>query len=158
MALLEIFRDAKIPQDWKIQIIGDGSEKQKLEKFVNENQLKERVIFYGTKTSEEILKLLRKSKIFGFTSLKEALPTVLVEAMFCGNAVIAYNCNYGPADIIKENCGFLIPINNKDFFIKKLEELITHPQLLAHYMYNSVQESKLWTKENIKKKWIDKFL
>uniref|UniRef100_UPI0035B00D68 glycosyltransferase n=1 Tax=Cloacibacterium sp. TaxID=1913682 RepID=UPI0035B00D68 len=123
IALLEIFKKANISKDWKLQIIGDGNERVNLEQFVEKNQLQERIIFYGTKTSEEILKLLRRSKIFGFTSLKEALPTVLVEAMFCSNAIISYNCNYGPSDIVKNNSGFLIDVNNKEDFIQKLEML-----------------------------------
>jgi glycosyltransferase involved in cell wall biosynthesis len=83
-----------------------ASERKNLEQFVEKNQLQERIIFYGTKTSEEILELLRKSKIFGFTSLKEALPTVLVEAMFCSNAIISYNCNYGQVILLKTIQGF----------------------------------------------------
>lgn len=153
IALLEIFKESKIPTDWKIQIIGDGSERKNLEQFVEKNQLQERIIFYGTKTSEEILKLLRKSKIFGFTSLKEALPTVLVEAMFCSNAIISYNCNYGPSDIVKNNSGFLIDVNNKEDFIQKLEMLTNCDEKLEKMMENASKEAQNWKQNEILKKW-----
>ena len=153
IALLEIFKESKIHTDWKLQIIGDGSERKNLEQFVEKNQLQERIIFYGTKTSEEILKLLRRSKIFGFTSLKEALPTVLLEAMFCGNAIISYNCNYGPSDIVKNNSGFLIDVNNKEDFIQKLEMLTNSDEKLEKMMENAFKEAQNWKQNEILKKW-----
>ena len=155
IALLEIFKESKIPTDWKLQIIGDGSERKNLEQFVQENQLQERVTFYGTKTSEEILELLRSSKIFGFTSLKEALPTVLAEAMFCGNALISYNCNYGPSDIINEKNGFLIHISDRESFKEKLEFLTNNEDALNNLMTTSFRESKNWKKEKIVNKWTE---
>ena len=153
IALLEIFKESKIPTDWKLQIIGDGSERKNLEQFVEKNQLQDRVIFYGTKTSEEILKLLRRSKIFGFTSLKEALGIVLVEAMFCSNAIISYNCNYGPSDIVKNNSGFLIDVNNKEDFIQKLEMLTNSDEKLEKMMESASKEAQNWKQNEILKKW-----
>ena len=153
IALLEIFKESKIHTDWKLQIIGDGSERKNLEQFVEKNQLQDRVIFYGTKTSEEILKLLRRSKIFGFTSLKEALGIVLVEAMFCSNAIISYNCNYGPSDIVKNNSGFLIDVNNKEDFIQKLEMLTNSDEKLEKMMENASKEAQNWKQNEILKKW-----
>ena len=153
IALLEIFKESKIPTDWKLQIIGDGSERKNLEQFVEKNQLQERIIFYGTKTSEEILELLRSSKIFGFTSLKEALPTVLAEAMFCGNAIVSYNCNYGPSDIINEKNGFLINLNNQQAFKTALEKLINDKSLMNKMAQDSISYSQEWKKEEILKKW-----
>ena len=153
IALLEIFKESKIHTDWKLQIIGDGSERKNLEQFVEKNQLQDRVIFYGTKTSEEILKLLRKSKIFGFTSLKEAFGNVLVEAMFCSNAIISYNCNYGPSDIVKNNSGFLIDVNNKEDFIQKLDMLTNSDEKLEKMMENASKEAQNWKQNEILKKW-----
>ena len=153
IALLEIFKKDNVSKDWKLQIIGDGSERKNLEQFVEKNQLQDRVIFYGTKTSEEILKLLRRSKIFGFTSLKEALPTVLLEAMFCGNAIISYNCNYGPSDIVKNNSGFLIDVNNKEDFIQKLEMLTNSDEKLEKMMESASKEAQNWKQNEILKKW-----
>ena len=153
VALLEIFKKANVSNDWKLQIIGDGSERKNLEQFVEKNQLQDRVIFYGTKTSEEILKLLRRSKIFGFTSLKEALGIVLVEAMFCSNAIISYNCNYGPSDIVKNNSGFLIDVNNKEDFIQKLEMLTNSDEKLEKMMESASKEAQNWKQNEILKKW-----
>lgn len=151
-ALLEIFEETKINPHWKLQIIGDGNERKNLEEFASQ-KLKDRVIFYGTKTSDEIAELLKKSKIFAFTSLKEALPTVLVEAMFCGNAIISYQCNYGPADIITKKTGFLIPLHDKEYFKEKLQLLANDNEVLHQYMQHAFEESQNWKREKIIQKW-----
>lgn len=151
--LINIFASAKIPSDWKLQIIGDGMERKNLEESATKLKINHRVIFHGTKNSDEINSLLNNSKIFGFTSKKEALPLVLVEAMFCSNVIIAYDCNYGPSDIINENNGFLIPLGNQELFKEKLETLIISQNKIEEKTKSSFLESQKWKKENIIEQW-----
>lgn len=121
--LIEIIAEAQIPKEWKLQIIGDGWERNNLETLVKAKNLQEKVKFLGAKTTNEIVKLLEKSKIFTFTSKKEAFGLALVEALFCSNVLVVYDCKYGPSDIVNEKNGFLIPLHNKQFFKEKLEFL-----------------------------------
>ena len=153
--LLEIISETEIPHDWKLQIIGDGIERTKLEKFVKDKNLTNIVHFIGTKTTDEISKLLDKSKIFVLTSLKEGLPTVLIEAMFSSNILISYNCNHGPSDIINENNGFLIPMHDKNLFREKLESVLKSPEKLSDMITTSYQESQKWKKGKILEKWTE---
>ena len=104
-------------------------------------------------TLVQILAVLLKSKIFAFTSLKEGLPTVLIEAMFCGNVLVSYDCNYGPSDIITEKNGFLIPLHDQKKFCEKLELLTSNSNLINNLMLSSFEESKAWKKNEILKKW-----
>ena len=151
--LLEIISETEIPHDWKLQIIGDGIERTKLEKFVKDKNLTNIVHFIGTKTTDDISKLLDKSKIFVLTSLKEGLPTVLIEAMFSYNILISYSCNHGPSDIINENNGFLIPMHDKNLFREKLESVLKSPEKLSDMITTSYQESQKWKKDEITHKW-----
>jgi wffI len=153
--LLEIISETEIPHDWKLQIIGDGIERTKLEKFVKDKNLTNIVHFIGTKTTDEISKLLDKSKIFVLTSLKEGLPTVLIEAMFSSNILISYNCNHGPSDIINENNGFLIPMHDKNLFREKLESVLKNPEKLSDMITTSYKESQKWKKGKILEKWTE---
>lgn len=153
--LLEIISETEIPHDWKLQIIGDGIERTKLEKFVKDKNLTNIVNFIGTKTTDEISKLLDKSKIFVLTSLKEGLPTVLIEAMFSSNILISYSCNHGPSDIINENNGFLIPMHDKNLFREKLESVLKSPEKLSDMITTSYQESQKWKKGKILEKWTE---
>ena len=153
LELLQIFKKTNLPQDWSLQIIGDGVERHNLETYVKENNLNKKVFFLGVKSSDEILELLRKSKIFAFTSLKESFGNVLVEAIFCGNAIISYNCNYGPSDIVTNKIGYLIKLGDKEKFQEKLFELTNDNSKLETYIKNSIIESEIWRKETILAKW-----
>ena len=153
--LLEIIEQSNLPKDWILQIIGDGVERNNLEKYVKDKGLEKNVCFLGSKNIDEISELLGKSKIFVSTSLKEGLPTVLVEAMFCSNALIAYDCNYGPSDIINENNGFLIPLGDKKIFREKLEYLIMNQDIYNNLNKSSYEESQKWKKGKILEKWTE---
>ena len=151
--LLEIIKNTSISDQWLLQIIGDGPEIDNLQNFVKINFLAKKVTFLGVKSPEEIHHILLKSKIFAFTSLKEGLPTVLIEAMFCGNVLVSYDCNYGPSDIITEKNGFLIPLHDQKKFCEKLELLTSNSNLINDLMLSSFEESKAWKKNEILKKW-----
>ena len=119
---LDIIKETKIPDNWSVKIMGDGSQKHKLIEKAEKENIK--VEFLGIGNIAAVYKLINKSKINCLTSTAEALPTILIQAMFCSNVLIAYDCNYGPSDIINENNGFLIPLGDKQMFREKLEYLM----------------------------------
>lgn len=151
--LLEIFELANLPSDWELDIVGDGNQIEYLKEQIQNYQKRNLIHFHGRRSSDEILRFYLDAKIFGFTSLKEALPTVLIESMMCGNAIISYNCDYGPADIINEKNGFLIPLCNKEMFKDKLEYLTNQPEILDKLMKFSYEESFRWKKDTSLKQW-----
>jgi len=102
-----------------------------------------------------VYELINKSKINCLTSTAEALPTILIQAMFCSNALIAYDCNYGPSDIINENNGFLIPLGDKQMFREKLEYLIMNEDVYNDLNKSSYEESQKWKKGKILEKWTE---
>lgn len=153
MELVKIFNETRRPSGWKLQIIGEGPESSHIADYIKSNNLEDRVFLLGPKSPEEVAALLKKSKIFVFASLSEAFGLVLVEAMFCSNAIISYDCEFGPADIINENNGFLIPLHDRKMFAEKLELLMHDDESLNQLMKSSFEESKKWRKEAILEKW-----
>ena len=148
---LDIIKETKIPNDWSVKIMGDGSQKHKLLEKAQKENIK--VEFLGTGDIEAVYELINKSKINYLTSTAEALPTILIQAMFCSNALIAYDCNYGPSDIINENNGFLIPLGDKKMFREKLEYLIMNEDVYNNMNKSSYEESQKWKKGKILEKW-----
>ena len=124
--LIEIFSKLNAP-DWKLVLLGydhlqqsNQSEWQKLAENLN---CSDNVIFTGKQTDVEHYYAI--SKIFAFTSISEGFPNVVGEAMSAGLPVIAFDCIAGPSDLITDNeNGFLIPLNDDDLFIEKLQYLI----------------------------------
>ena len=139
--------------DFHLKIIGEGSEMENLKKQVEEKKLASKVTFTGRLPINEIKNELLKSKIFLFTSVNEAFGMVLLEAMFCGNALISYDCNYGPSDIINQNNGFLIPLNNQSLFIEKLSSVIENKIRLNDLIKTSFKDSEKWKKDTALKEW-----
>lgn len=151
-SIIDILSETDL-KDFHLKIIGEGSEMNNLKRQVKEKNLDPKVIFTGRLSIHEIKNELLKSKIFLFTSINEAFGMVLLEAMFCGNALISYDCNYGPSDIINDNNGFLVPLNDQNFFSEKLTFLIENNKYLENLMKCSFTESKKWRKEVTMSKW-----
>lgn len=140
-------------KNFHLKIIGEGSEMESLKAQVEEKRLESKVTFTGRLPINEIKNELLKSEIFLFTSTNEAFGMVLLEAMFCGNALISYNCNYGPSDIINEKNGFLIPMNDEKEFQEKLQDLINNPDSLNKLIKSSFQKSLKWKKNKAIIQW-----
>ncbi|MCY0975844.1 glycosyltransferase [Chryseobacterium wangxinyae] len=139
--------------DFKFKIVGDGPELESLKKLVVVKNLSSQISFTGRLSIDEIKNELLKSKIFLFMSKSEAFGMVLLEALFAGNALISYNCNYGPSDIVNEKNGYLIEMDDENKFLENLQNLINSPELLHQLNQSSFQESKKWHKEKIIKKF-----
>ena len=152
-AFLQIFKESRIPEDWKVEIMGQGREKDKLQKFIEEHQLSDRIWLTGIGGGSEVSRLMSRSKISCLTSTVEGFGMVLLEAMFSSNAIISYDCNYGPSDIINKKNGFLIPLHDKKMFQEKLELLTQNPEILEQLMKSSFEDAQNWRKEFTQKKW-----
>jgi L-malate glycosyltransferase len=88
---LEAIRD--LDTSWEIVIAGDGPERAGLEALAR--GIRPAVRFAGQVDHAEVLELCRTSKIFVFPSVQENFPSVLLEAMWAGCAIItttAYGC------------------------------------------------------------------
>lgn len=155
--LIEAFSKVKkdIPNS-KLIIIGDGPLREELEMLIEKMSLKNDIVFLGVK--KNIFKYLTKSNIFVFSSIYEALPTVLLEALACGLPIISTNCETGPKEILdNERYGLLVKVMDSQDLAEKMIFLAKNPALLKKYSKRSTQRSKFFDIENIKNHWIDLF-
>jgi glycosyltransferase involved in cell wall biosynthesis len=81
-------------------IVGDGSERNNLEKQVVSLSLKEKVMFLGFRTDTSAI--LSASDCLLLTSLWEGLPTVIIEGMSSGINIISTACG-GSVDILPKH-------------------------------------------------------
>ncbi|MCR5713225.1 MAG: glycosyltransferase family 4 protein [Prevotella sp.] len=73
--------------DWRLDIVGDGPEKDNLENLITENQLDERVKLHPF--TNDIQSYYSSVSIYVLSSRWEGMPLVLVEAMSHGLPIIA---------------------------------------------------------------------
>lgn len=152
LEFLEIIKQSKLPTDWKVNIIGHGSQLNLLKNYAETNNLHQ-VNFLGQVDAEAVRSQMLKSKILCLTSTREGFGVVLVEGLFSSNVLIGYDCPSGPSDIINEQNGYLIPLHNKELFREKLEYLTNDKAALAQKIESSFEDSKKWKREKIMEKW-----
>ncbi|MCX4028337.1 glycosyltransferase family 4 protein [Endozoicomonas sp. SM1973] len=96
-----------------LNIIGDGIERENLEKLCISLDIRESVSFAGSISPNEIIEFYKSSDIFILSSLSEGRPNVLLEAMASELPVIASNID-GVIELIKGNGLLFEPKNHKE--------------------------------------------
>lgn len=96
--LINAYAKAEIEED--LVILGIGDEEESLKALAAKNGLSNRVHFLGFKANP--YPYIAKAEYFVSTSNAEGFPNAIVEAMCLEKAVIATNCESGPAEIIAE--------------------------------------------------------
>ncbi|MBI5050079.1 MAG: glycosyltransferase [Nitrospirae bacterium] len=89
----------------KCIIVGEGPERESLQKEINRNKLNDRVLLAGFKS--DAISYINAMDIFVLPSEREGFPRVILEAMLMGKPVIAANIA-GPSELVIDNkTGFL---------------------------------------------------
>lgn len=142
--------------DWRLEIIGDGVEKEKLAKYIKDHELDEVVTLHGFRDKEYIDKLLHKSSIYLLTSYTESFGIVLIEAMSHGVPCIAFNSAEGARELIQSGKnGYLIKNRSYSAFLKKVEDLIKKKEERKRIGRVSRKGVKQYTCEVVKEQWLD---
>lgn len=141
---------------WKLQILGDGPLLVEINDLVKELKLEGRVELLGS--VKNVDEYLTKAKIFAFTSSYEGFPNALAEGMAAGLAPISFDCPSGPSDLILDGInGFLIPLNNEDSYIEKLQILIDNEEMINMFQCESYKRMSAY-QENIVSEKIFSFI
>jgi N-acetyl-alpha-D-glucosaminyl L-malate synthase BshA len=141
IAMKEVIR--KFPTA-KLLIVGDGPEKEKLEKLANELNLEDNVIFTGHIKNLDLPKYYSFADVFVTPSITidgqaEGLGVVLLEAMACGTPVIGSNMG-GIPDIIKDGYnGFLVPEKSPKDLADKIIELLSNKKMAEEFSVNGLK-------------------
>ena len=148
--LIEVF--SKVDTDYKLYIIGEGKERDNLEKLIEKLNLEGKVFLVGRQ--KDIYKWYEKASIFVLSSKKEGFPNVLLEAMGCGCACVAFDCPTGPKEIIDNmKNGILVENQNKDKLKKAIELFIKDEDLREKLSKEAIKVRKKYSIEKIGEKW-----
>ena len=155
MDLLKLFSVLhKNHNDWILDIIGDGSEKERLENYISKNDLSSTVTLHGYQDKNYIDNILNKSSLYVMTSYTESFGIVLIEAMSHGIPCVAYNSAEGANELIRSGFnGYLIKNRNQEMMIKKIEDLMNDKNTRERIGKNSRKFSKKFIGENVVKDW-----
>lgn len=127
----------EINENFKLIIIGDGPEKDKLEKLIKESNLAEQVRLTGQVTHQDLAVYFKAADFFILNTSYEGLSHLLVEALMSGLPVITTNIGGNP-EIIQDNYnGLLVNFNNEQELILAIKKLWQDKNLQNKFIDNS---------------------
>jgi teichuronic acid biosynthesis glycosyltransferase TuaC len=96
--ILEALKDMP---EWRLVVIGEGEERNRLERLIAEWRLADRVRLIGEVPHSELPAWYSAADVLVLPSSREGVPNVVLEAMACGTPVVATNVG-GTAEVV--NC------------------------------------------------------
>lgn len=155
--LIEIFKKFhEVYPDWHLDLVGDGSEKNKIVDHIYQYQLTDFVTVHGYLKKKEINELLSKSSLYVMTSYTESFGIVLIEAMSHGVPCLAFTSAEGANDLIKnDENGYLIENRDFDEMVHKMEELANNKNKILELGKNARRLSLNYSSDIVKKEWLN---
>ncbi|MFM9863555.1 MAG: glycosyltransferase family 4 protein [Micropepsaceae bacterium] len=115
---------------WDLVILGEGALRPELEREVKELGVYGRVFLPGRVGN--LADWYAAASLFALSSEFEGFPNALLEAMAHGVPAVSYDCDTGPAEIIRNDIdGFLVQPGDMAAFAKAMDRLMANPAALA---------------------------
>ena len=115
-------------RDWMLTLVGDGPEREALERQVLQAGLQEKVHFLGYRPDPQTF--LLQAGVFVLPSRFEGMPNALLEAMAAGLAVVVTDASPGPLEVVEAGVsGLVVPSDEPAALADALDRLAAQPQL-----------------------------
>ena len=131
--------------DIRLTIAGSGPLESELKELTEQLGIKEKVVFLGN--VKNVPSLLHKMDVLLLSSVSEACPMVILEAMASGLPVIATNVG-GVPEIVSDN-GIIVPNEDVDEFASAMIKIIEDYSLRKDMGYKGRLYSSKFDKSNI---------
>ena len=127
-------------------ILGEGPERNKIEKIVDENGCTDTFTLLGYKTNP--YKYVAKCDIFVCSSMAEGFSTAATEALILGVPVVTTKVS-GMEEMLGKNNEFGIVVDGYDeaSLFCNIQNLLDNPQLLQSYRYKARLRGEDFSKE-----------
>ena len=139
----------------KLNIFGDGPEKESLQELIKEKHLEKNIKLWGFKKYTFIKDYLKSSSLYLMTSFEESFGLVVIEAMSYGIPCIAFDSAKGVLDVINEDNGYLIKNRNIEEYsntiLKYLNLSNKEKKLLANNARNIASK---YSFDNVRRKYL----
>lgn len=119
--LINAFRLVLDEKEARLVILGEGEDREKLEKLVSDLGIKDKVDFHGFEINP--FKYMANCDLYVMSSKWEGLPGALIQALALGAKIISTDCPSGPKEILENQAEtFLVPklVTPKEFAKKIL--------------------------------------
>ena len=125
--LINAFKKVSDESNAKLLILGSGDQLNELQDLTANLELQDKVEFAGFVSNPYAY--LSNARLFVLSSRYEGLPTVLIEALYCGAEVISTDCPSGPSEILHNGkLGKLVPTDNVDLLAQAIIDSLSRPK------------------------------
>lgn len=140
--------------DWQWILLGDGIERESLEKFIMENNLQDHLILKGNVANVD--DYLRQASVFVVTSKYEGLGLSLLEARAMKVPCVSFDVKMGPRELIRDGIdGYLVPPFDCNDMAGKIKALIDDPKKRNLFAENALLCMDKFKLGKITKQWLD---
>lgn len=142
--------------DWHLDIFGSGTLEEMLKQQIHHAGLDDTIAIhpFSTNIREEYL----KSSILAMTSRFEGFSLVLLEAMQNGVPIVAFDCPFGPSDVIVEDTsGYLVPDGNMSLYANRLDYLLSDAVLRQQMSQNALDIVRKYDVKSVMQRWRELF-
>lgn len=141
---------------YRIYILGEGEEREKIEKYLENYQLSDTFIFLGYDTNP--YKYVKKCDVFICPSYEEGFNTAATEALIVGTPVVTTLCS-GMREMLGENNEYgLIEENSEEGIYRGLKYMLDHPDQILYYAKQAEIRGKTFSTEKTVKEVEDMFI
>ncbi len=114
----------RVDRPVELHIAGAGGLRSYLEGVIREEGVEDCCFLVGAVPRDEVSRFMNNCDCFVCSSRTEMLSCVLHECAACGKPAIGTMCG-GPQDIITEETGVLVPVDDVDEMASVMEEMLT---------------------------------
>lgn len=128
----------RLPADiaYQLRVVGDGRRSRAWQRLVRRRGLDQHVTWTGRLPHDQALEQYPWADVFVFSSLRDNLGTVILEALGAGLPVICLD-HQGAHDVVTDQCGIKIPVTTPQRVIDQLA------QALARLARDPVERERL---------------
>ncbi len=140
--------------DWKLRLIGDGEDLQKIRQYVRDQKADEYIELAGQMHNDQVEAEMLKASIFAMSSRSEGFPFVLLEAQSCGLPIVAYDVRVGPGFLIEnEKTGYLVPEGERQEYEDRIVELMQNAEKRLSMGRKAIDHARSFSGDRVAEKW-----
>ena len=124
--LIRAFAELRRRRPARLLILGEGEEREALKQLAEELGVAHDMALPGFQ--ENAAAFMAGARVFALSSVGEALPTVLIEALAVGARVISTDCPSGPREILQDGrLGALVPVGDFGALAQAMRNALDRP-------------------------------
>jgi len=136
--------------NFELRVLGEGRMERRLKGMAADLGIDSRITWFGRLPHSEAIEQCGWADVFAFTSLRDTLGTVVLEALANGLPVICLD-HQGVRDAVTGSCGVKVPVTNRRQVVRDLSDalacLARDPQRRAAMSAAAIERARdfLWS-------------